>query len=137
MDKRFMADVGIATALDVKELAYRFARKYSYQIYRFEETTNRIYLETEWKDRNLFQDEKEANIVQAMSRIFIQARPRARGSLIESKTINRIQFIAENKVLYLEGGEWTTGQITPMVRKYLKRLANDLKTAFLTKTREF
>lgn len=110
-------------------------RKNHYLVQLIDESLDRSYLETAWKDRLPFEDEQEAGVVQAKSRIILEGRSRMRAT--GSATL-KVKFKGENQLLYQNGLNWETGvEITPMCREYFKNLAGELKTEFSTRVREF
>lgn len=132
----FYSDLGLTTSVVLSEQAERILiRKHHYQIQIFDQSMDRSYFETAWKDRLLFDDEREAGVIQAKSRIILEGRARLRASV--GSTL-RVKFRGENQLLYQTTGNWETGsEIMPLCKEYFKEIANDLKTEFSTRIREF
>ena len=132
----FRSDLGLTTGLVLSEQAERILiGKHQYQIQIFDQSSDRSYFETAWKDRLLFDDEREAGVKQAKSRIILEGRARLRASV--GSTL-RVKFKGENQLLYQKTGNGETGsEITPLCKEYFKEIANDLKTEFSTRIREF
>lgn len=132
----YSTDVGTATEFDFYQKTRRILDRYQYEIIRHEESADMLYLETRWKDRYPFQDEQEIQVVQAMTRVIVQARPRTRGGMSTSR-IYKVNFIAENMVLFANNDAWVHIPLTLMCREYLGKFAEDLRTEFRIGIRKF
>ena len=97
--------------------------KYQYQFDREEENPRRIYFETDWKSRSVYADEVDAGIMEVQSRIRVSAKARHAGQY-------KINFYAENNVLYDGKDEWEPGPVSQMCREYFDQIAEDLRTEF-------
>lgn len=131
----YSADLGTATAYDFRDKTGRLLARYQFSVYRFEETTDLIYLETEWKNRYPFDDEIDQGIVEARTRLIIQARPR-----IQTPTgsdLNTVKLVAENLVRFQNSAQWQRVPMSKQLRAYLKRFVDELQTEFRTGFRKF
>lgn len=132
----YTANVGTATAYDFKDKTQRLFTRYQFQVYRFQETADLIFIETEWKLRYPFEDELAHGIEEAKTRIVAEARPRSRMSSGGSE-LNRVSFYAENLVRFKQSHEWQPVALSDMLKSYLKEFADDLTTEFRTGIRKF
>ena len=132
----YLTDLGLTTNIGFRTESDRIlVRKNQYIVQLIEESLDRSYLETAWKDRLPFEDEQAAGVIQAKSRIILEGRSRMRAT--GSATL-KVKFKGENQLLYQTGNIWETGaEITPMCKEYFKNLAGELKTEFSTRVREF
>ncbi|MGH7457172.1 MAG: hypothetical protein ACRENG_37830 [bacterium] len=133
---KYTADLGTATTFDFREKSQRALNKYQYVIERFEEYGNILYLETQWKDREVFADEQTSGVVEAKSRIILEARPFTRSSAGVTK-LNKVEFAGENLVIFENTQTWASVPMTPMCKAYFKRFADDLRTEFRTGFRRY
>lgn len=131
----YSTNVGVATTFDFKDKTERILNKYQFQIERYEEYGDRLYIETKWKDRIPFEDEKKDGIIAARSRLIVKARPRTRTGI--TVKLNQIQFIGENLVLFANRESWRPAPLTKMCKAYFKQCADDLKTEFRTGIRRY
>lgn len=132
----FSTDVGTATEFDFYQKTRRILDRYQYEIIRQEESVDMLYVETRWNDRIPLEDEQAIEIVQARTRVIVQARPRTRGGTGSSR-VYKVHFIAENEVLFINNDEWVRVPLTPQCRAYLAKFADDLQTEFRTGIRKF
>jgi len=131
----YTADLGIATSFDFRDKTERFLSKYQYQIQRYEEFGDRLYIETIWKDRIPFEDEQELGIVEARSRFILQAVPRVRTGA--GTKLNRVQFTGQNQLRFQGSDVWAAGPLTKMSRAYFSKCADDLRTEFRSGIRRY
>ena len=132
----FTAKVGTATAYDIEEKTRRLLDRYRYEIVRFEKTYDQIYFETQWRYRSPFEDEYEISVVDARTRIIINARPRTR-TYVTGTDLYVIHVRGENQVR-LEGSDaWINLPMTDMVMVYLSKFAENLEMEFRTGIRKY
>lgn len=131
----FSADLGTATAYDFKDKTGRMLDRYQFQLFRFEETADIIYMETDWKARYPFEDELEEGIAEARTRLIIQARPRTRNPA--GSDLHTVRLVAENRVRFQDSGEWQRIPMSKQLISYFKRFADELQTEFRTGFRKF
>lgn len=133
----YTADVGTATAMDVKDKGRLFLDRQQYQVLRQEETSDLIYMETHWRFRPPFEDEIELGVEEARTRIILRAQARGMRQQGLFSDISAVKFTAENQVRYRGETTWKDGQITPKLRLYLRKLSDDLSIVFRTGIRNF
>jgi hypothetical protein len=132
---KYTADLGTATTFDFQEKSQRLLNKYQYQIERYDEFGPRLYLETQWKDRRPFDDEQNSGIVEARSKIILEAKPHTRSA--GTTRLNKVQLIGENLVIFAKTQAWVSVPLTPMCKAYFKQFADDLRTEFRTGFRRY
>ncbi|MCI0693395.1 hypothetical protein L0337_15495 [candidate division KSB1 bacterium] len=133
----YIANVGTATSFDVNEKTRRLIDKHQYVVFRYEQSQDMIYFETEWKERAPFQDEQDSGILQARTRFILEARPRIRVEVAGSSDLNNVRLIFENMVLFESSPDWQYVPMTAMCKSYVRRIADDLNTDFRTGFRRF
>lgn len=133
---RYRSNLGIATVIGVNEQTQRIlVEKHHYVIQRSDMTGQWLYVETEWKRREPFADEKEIGVVDAQSRVILQGRPRIRHSSLTMRF--NMKLIGENRLLYTDTGTWESGYISDMCEDYFRGIAREFKSEFSTMVREY
>lgn len=132
----FNTKVGIATAIDIKEKARRLLDRYQYQVIRFEETYDEIYIETQWNYRTPFEDEYNQTIVNARTRFIIVTNPRTR-SYAGGADMHVVTVRGENQVRLVDSNNWINSPISDMLMTYFNKFAEDLKTELSMGIRKF
>jgi hypothetical protein len=97
--------------------------KHQYVIIREEESSREIYIETDWKDRTLFQDEINQKILGARTRLIFRARVRHAGQYT-------IHMYADNEVIRSGTDIWQTGSFSPMLKEMLNDIARELRIEY-------
>ena len=97
--------------------------KHQYVIIRQEETARDVYIETDWKERNIFEDEQEKDIVAARTRLIFRARPRHAGQYT-------IHMFADNEVIIKGMGSWQLGSFSPMLQASLNDISKELRLEY-------
>ena len=97
--------------------------KHQYVIIRQEETARDVYIETDWKERNVFEDEEEKDIVSARTRLIFRARPRHAGQYT-------IHMFADNEVIIKGMGNWQLGSFSPMLQASLNDISKELRIEY-------
>ena len=118
----FTANIGTATAYDIKTKTRRLLMRYQYEIVREEFSYDQLYFESEWRNRAPFDDEIDMGIVEGRMRITINAVPRTRSS-ITGNDLNVVRVYGENMVRFQGSDEWVRLAMTNMVRKYFAKFA--------------
>lgn len=127
--KTFDEQVGTGYFNDVRTNVERILTKHQYTIFRYNEDSDRITFETDWRYRVPFDDEVALNIVDAKTQLFITARPRIRSFNAES-TLYVVRMRAENHVRFLDTEEFVRVPLSKMLQEYLKKIAYDFKMEF-------
>ncbi|MBF8296460.1 MAG: hypothetical protein HW389_3005, partial [Bacteroidetes bacterium] len=107
----YQADVGLATAFDLRDKTRRVLDKYQFEVLRFDQSADMIYYETQWKDRYPFQDELDQGIEGTRTRIVIQGKPRTRRK--NQTDVFSVKFNAESQVRLKETSDWNYAIISP------------------------
>ena len=97
--------------------------KHQYVIIRQEETARDVYIETDWKERTLFPDELENNIIAAKTRLIFRARPRHAGQYT-------IHMFADNEVIIKGMRNWQLGPFSPMLQASLNDISKELRLEY-------
>lgn len=128
-EKTYRANLGTATQPDILRIIPNMISRYSFTIYRNEVTGDGITYETEWKERSLFDDERELGAVDARTRIYIFARSRT----AQASTLHRVNIEIENH-LYMEDEEgemhWNRSVITDDANRYFRDIERTIRTQF-------
>jgi len=132
----FNTKVGVATAIDIKEKTRRLLDRYHYQVVRFEETYDEIYIETQWSYRTPFEDEYNQGIVNTRTRFIIVTNPRTR-SYAGGVDLHLVNVRGENQVRYVDSDNWVNSPISDMLMTYFNKFAEDLKTELSMGIRKF
>lgn len=131
---RYQERLGEATELDINEQIPRILRRYEYDIRRQENRSRGQYIETYWRERSLFDDERELeNVEQVRTRILIDTRESSESL---NATFYRVTFRAENE--FRKSGEgWRSGSITDDAEDYLDEIASELQTRITQGARRY
>ncbi len=132
----YVEEIGVATDFDTADKTRRILSRLNFVLVREERSTNEFYFETQWKDRHPFEDEREAGVVAARTRIIIRTRPKTATGFGGAK-LNRIRLFAENEVQYASSHEWRRAVITPMLKDYLDDIVERIKIEFRSGMRKF
>jgi hypothetical protein len=126
-------DVGLATDIDVQEVPLRVFER---ELYRMERRVGppSIMLQTFWRDRPVFDDEREAGFVEARTRFILEARPRVR-SAEGGPELYTARVRAENMGRLATGGDWMRMPPTPEFREYAGGIAAAIKEDLENRTR--
>ncbi len=125
--KDYTTKLGLARPADLERVVFRMLDKHQYQIVRRTSSQEKIYYETEWRQRYPFEDEIKVGVASARSRIIITGRPRDFGGT-GTYIVYRVRFIAENEVRFSDTSGYTRIPISERAKRYFRRIANDIKT---------
>jgi len=104
--------------------------------FRFERTVNTsedIYLETDWKDQTAFDDEKAEGFAFARTRVIVTARPRNRTPGIANTYA--VTFRAENQVRAVDSIVWEDAPMSPERLAFIKEISDYYKRELQTSDR--
>lgn len=128
-ERTYRANLGTATQPDILRIVPNMLSRYNFTIYRDEVTGDGISFETEWKERSLFDDERELGAENARTRIFIFARSRT----AQTTSLHRVNIEIENH-LYMEdeNGEmyWDRSVITDEANSYFRDIERTIRIEF-------
>lgn len=127
-EKTYRSNLGTATSSDIQRIVPNIINRSNFSIYRHEVTLDRIYYETEWRERRLFDDEVALGITNARSRIIVSARPRT----AHASSLHRVNFEVENHVKFEGEEDWNKETITDEAESYFKEIARALTMEFST-----
>lgn len=123
-ENTYRANLGTATETDIVSTVPRILDRNTFTVYRQEVTMDGVYIETEWKERDLFDDERSEGIIEARSRIFINARPRT----AQATSLQRVSMEIENHVRLEEDGDWDRTIITDQTNEYFREIERSIRT---------
>jgi hypothetical protein len=130
----FSADVGVATERDVYDKVRKVLTRYHYAIETSSGPPN-IWIETQWRERPPFADERERRIEWAQTRVIVRANPRAQTSR-HGLTFS-VHLLVENRVRRSADGNWEQIPATREFTDHASRLAQELRTEFETGVRTY
>lgn len=120
----YRANLGTATETDIVSQVPRILDRSNFTIYRQEVTLDGIYMETDWKDRDLFADEVAQGITEARSRIFVRARPRT----AQASSLQSVSMEVENHVRFEGIDDWDRTVITDEATEYFRTIERSIRT---------
>jgi hypothetical protein len=127
-DAVFRAEVGMSTATQSMTIGERIFSQFQYTVSRTEEPPN-LRMETEWRLRPPFDDERALGIVEAESRLVLMGRQRLETELGSQFAMT---VMVENRVRVGTDGEWMDTRNTPQFRAYARSIAERLEQEFRT-----
>ncbi len=122
------SNLGTATETDILRTVPRIFDRYNFTVYREEATMDGIYFESEWKERDLFDDEVSQGIIDARSRIIVSSRPRT----AQASSLQRVTLEIENQVKFEGDEEWDRSVITDQTEEYFSDIERVMRTEFST-----
>lgn len=131
--QRLNWDLGLATTSDAQSIPNQILTRHLYRIERASGPPA-IMIQTYWRDRTLFDDERAAGFSEARTRFIVEARPRMRNPEGGSELLT-VSMRAENMGRLATGGEWMTMAPTPEFREYSGTIAADIKAELENRTR--
>lgn len=126
--------LGTAALTDVQTKVPKVLSRYQYEIERQDESLSLLTIQTRWNGRYPLEDERAQRVTEAMTRLILTARARARTG--GTADVRIVDLTAENRVLMADSTEWR-GLMTPMFKEYVDKLVDELKTDLLTGVRVF
>lgn len=87
-----------------------------------------VYMETDWKERDLFADEVAQGITEARSRIFVRARPRT----AQASSLQSVSMEVENHVRFEGVDDWDRSVITDEATDYFRSIERSIRTELST-----
>ncbi|TVP48455.1 MAG: hypothetical protein EA350_03320 [Gemmatimonadales bacterium] len=130
----FARGLGVATAADLNEHGNRFMALHSFELER-DEGPPSIVMESRWRERNLFPDERLLGIEVAEIRATIRARPRSGTSGMGE--VYSVDLIVEQRVRVPGESEWNTEISTAQAEELATTMAEDLRRNLNVGVRRF
>lgn len=124
----FTIRTGKVTPADLANRLPLVLARHGYTIERQEVRGRRIFMRTQWKARDAFEDEAEGDAEYAMTRLRFSATWDGRWY--------RLRMQAENR-LYLANGVMVEGVRTDGFRTYVDRLADDVQVSLTNTLRRY
>ena len=123
-------DLGVADKLLVQnDLPRWISERFQYQIYRFDQSMDDLYLETMWKTRLPLADEVQADEVR--TRLIVRGRPRGKGS--SATELHVITLEVQYQIR--QGAQWLSVAPSPQAVHQIRLIANDIKDRIATALR--
>jgi hypothetical protein len=123
----------VVTLPDLDTKGRRILERHQFQIVRHDGPPD-VYYETQWQQREPFDDERALGAVRAQSRILLKARQR--NDTWAKAVAYTVDFYLENQVRH-EGGDFTEVPATPQFTQYARRIASELEVEFRSGVRTF
>lgn len=131
----YKKSLGTAALSDIVRQVPRVFNRHQYEIERSDSSTAYLRIQTRWNGRYPLKDEIDRGVSEAMTRLIVMARARARtGGTVDVRVI---ELEAENMVLVRDSTQWRHGFMTPMFKEYVDRIVDELKTELLTGIRVY
>lgn len=121
----FRTSAGEANESMISGQVQKIIDLYQYEIVRFEESNISKVWETAWKARVPFDDERSLGILDAQTKIIIQARPKSRSG---ASPVYRVYINAQNMVRLEAGDEWIRIPNTKQYSAYIREMASTLRS---------
>lgn len=120
----FRREIGDASFRDAYELSLRIVHRHHYEVSSQDTAYPQIRIDTNWRERTPFDDERALGVNRAESRLVITGRARGQSELGPSYKIN---LIAENRVRLVGSTDWNESTNTAMFRQYADSIVQDFK----------
>jgi len=130
----YKQSVGTAGLIDIQNKVPKILSRYQYEVERQDESPALLAIYTRWNGRYPLEDEIAQGVTEAMTRLILTARARARTG--GTADVRVVELTAENRVRQRDSTEWR-GLMTPMFKDYVDKLADELKTELLTGIRVY
>jgi hypothetical protein len=130
----FARGIGVATAVDLQDYGNRFMALYSFELER-DEGPPSIVMESRWRERNVFPDERVMGIEAAEIKATIRARPRSGTSGMGE--VYSVDLIVEQRVRVPGESQWNTEVHTPQAEELAATMAEELRRDLNVGVRRF
>ena len=127
-ENTYRANLGTATETDIVNQVPRILDRNGFTIYRQEVTLDGVYIESDWKERDLFDDEVAQGITEARSRIIVRARPRT----AQASSLQTVNMEVENHVRVEGQDDWDRSIITDDATDYFRTIERSIRTELAT-----
>jgi hypothetical protein len=132
----YRTDAGRATLYDISRRTDEWLNRNQYVIERRSSSPAQLTIQTQWKSRYPFDDEIKAGVVEAQTRLRINARATRRAAA-GSADLRLVQVSAENMVRMADSLNWRHGYMTPMFKAYVDEVVYELRSLLQTGVRVF
>lgn len=127
---------GSATVHDIVHHGTRILNRHQFEIQRVDSNTANLIIETRWRSRYPFPDEIDGGVMEAMTKLTINAR-RVRRISGGGSDVRRVHVVAQNRVLLTDSLSWTTGFMTPRFKNFVDQIVDELRIEFESGIRVF
>jgi hypothetical protein len=128
--------VGSAYALQFNDNVPRILRHHDFSIHRVSQSTDALYVETSWREREVLGEEREGGVIRAQSRILVYGRPVRTGPAGPGGDLYNIDVRIENQV-ETEAGWQRVAVTSEPLRESFRRILSDFQMEFGSGVREF
>ena len=132
----YAIQAGSGTPHDIVRFTSRILDRHQFEIQRADTSPAYVVIETNWRGRYPLADEIRLGVVEAMTRLTIQARSRTR-SPAPGQDVRTVEIRAENMVRMADSLSWIRGYVTPMFKEYIDALGDEIKLELNTGVRRF
>jgi hypothetical protein len=115
-ENTFRSNLGTATEHDLRLKVPLYITRTGYTLYREEVTLDGTYFETEWRERDLFDDERAMGVEAARTKIIITSRPRE----AQATSLQRVNIEIFNHVKMPGEEGWIRTILTDEARDYYR-----------------
>jgi hypothetical protein len=129
----FNRSIGSASRADAVERVNKVLHEYHYEV-EHQGLEPNLIIETRWRQRTPFADEKELGVTTAENRITVTGRPRQTSDL---GALYQLDMTIDNRVRLLGSGEWVETSATPMYRAYADSLTKAMQRELTIGVRRF
>ena len=133
----YQRNVGVASSTDLVNKGRLVLSRHSYNILRQQPPPD-IYLESEWRRRSPFSDEREQGVEVAQSRVIVRGRLRSGGGgarVGDPGELYSVDITVENQVQ--RNGTWGQMPMSTMFAAHAKQVADDLEMEFRSGVRRY
>jgi hypothetical protein len=120
----FQRNLGTASAPDAMERVARVLRLFQFDILREDATPDLITIETHWRKRVPFDDERVLGITGAENRVIVTGRIRTTSNF---GAVYNLAMSIDNRVTLGESPEWVETSATDMYRAFADSLTINLQ----------
>lgn len=127
----YFRTIGEASATDISERGGRILRQFGYDLRR-EQAPPALEVESEWKIRRPFDDERSSGAESAQSRVVLRGRQR---SSLGNLVLYNVEVNVENQVQMNGAREWTFTPMSPRFKLHADSIAVELERELRNVTR--
>lgn len=124
----FTMSLGMGSPTNLERNTANLLNRYGYEIERFDQTSNDVYIETRWRVRGVFEEEAEAGYADARNKLYITGRPRGANLNLHLRMTNQGREA---------GGSWEPMPSTEEFREFAQEIGQELRSEFATGIRVY
>ena len=128
--------VGSAYLPQFADQVPRILRQHGYSVYRETATSDALRIETEWREREPVEAERQAGYNRTQVRVLVHGRPvRGGGAVTATGDLFNIDIRVEGRGQ--REGDWNPMGVGVPLREFVRPVINDLRMALGTGVRKF